>query len=85
VGEGGGFAHHLIAAGARVLWARGRFDYEKKPLKAISGFFFMWRLASELSRTPNLLRRLNHQPQLGALGFHRNVVAMHGAAEAALG
>ena len=34
---------------------------------------------------PNLLRRLNHQPQFGALRFHRNVIAMHCAAEAALG
>ena len=34
---------------------------------------------------PNRLRRLNYQTQLGALGLYRYVVAMHRAAEAALG
>ena len=35
-------------------------------------------------RAPHLLRRLDHQAQLGALGLHGDVVAVHGAAEAAL-
>ena len=34
---------------------------------------------------PNLLGRLNHQPQLGALRFHRDVIAVHRAAKATLG
>jgi tRNA-dihydrouridine synthase C len=34
---------------------------------------------------PDLLCGLDHQPQLGALGFDGDVVAVHGAAETALG
>jgi tRNA-dihydrouridine synthase C len=43
------------------------------------------RVLTTLLSAPDLLRHLDHQAQLVPLVFHRDVVAVHGAAEAALG
>jgi hypothetical protein len=55
--------------------------HKKKPLTEISGFLFSRAAGERSSRTPDLLRGLDHQAQLGALGFNGDVVAVHRAAE----
>jgi hypothetical protein len=40
---------------------------------------------TEAAWAPDFLRGFDHQPQLGALGFDRDVVAVHGAAESRIG
>ena len=68
------------AACAGFFWASGQIGIKKRwnRQRPLCG------AATASDRTPNLLRRLDHQPQLGTLRFDRDVVAVHGAAEAAL-
>src|SRR6185312_2604029 len=84
-------AHVSASAQATHPVASLRSQAGKDPRRKSSGGLVMpqyravhWRRPCALRGAPDLLRGLDHEPQLGALRLHGNVVAMHGAAETAL-